>query len=353
MSDGSDERDAVIQHNINRFDVSSFPYLLQPGINDEASHFFFPPEKHDFTALALKPDHTSRPLRVDGLGRLVFDSFHPLFSQAQDFLITIAEPVSRPTFIHEYRLTTHSLYAAVSMGLTTSDIISGLDRFSKYSLPSNVVQYIRHCGKSYGMVRMVLKNNKYMLEAKDLELLQTLLNDPIIGPCRAHAEDEIRPASKTPQGVPIAGSKEINDIQQVRAIADIPTIGAGQETSSTAEAMYDTLSDESDGEESSDIHLFQIKDDMTGVVAQRCLALHYPMLEEYDFKNDHINPNLDMDLRPGTQIRPYQEQSLTKMFGNGRAMSGIIVLPCGAGKTLVGVTAACTNSEGRRCPCNE
>ncbi len=31
---------------------------------------------------------------------------------------------------------------------------------------------------------------------------------------------------------------------------------------------------------------------------------------------------------------------MAKMFGNGRARSGIIVLPCGAGKTLVGVTAA-------------
>ena len=30
------------------------------------------------------------------------------------------------------------------------------------------------------------------------------------------------------------------------------------------------------------------------------------------------------------------------MFGNGRARSGIIVLPCGAGKTLTGVTAAST-----------
>ena len=37
-----------------------------------------------------------------------------------------------------------------------------------------------------------------------------------------------------------------------------------------------------------------------------------------------------------------QEKSLRKMFGNGRARSGVIVLPCGAGKTLVGVTAACT-----------
>jgi len=30
------------------------------------------------------------------------------------------------------------------------------------------------------------------------------------------------------------------------------------------------------------------------------------------------------------------------MFSNGRARSGIIVLPCGAGKTLVGITAAST-----------
>ena len=30
------------------------------------------------------------------------------------------------------------------------------------------------------------------------------------------------------------------------------------------------------------------------------------------------------------------------MFSNGRARSGVIVLPCGAGKTLVGITAACT-----------
>ena len=30
------------------------------------------------------------------------------------------------------------------------------------------------------------------------------------------------------------------------------------------------------------------------------------------------------------------------MFGNGRARSGIIVLPCGAGKTFVGIAAATT-----------
>ena len=39
------------------------------------------------------------------------------------------------------------------------------------------------------------------------------------------------------------------------------------------------------------------------------------------------------------------------MFGNGRARSGIIVLPCGAGKTLTGVTAAQTIKKSCVCLC--
>lgn len=75
---------------------------------------------------------------------------------------------------------------------------------------------------------------------------------------------------------------------------------------------------------------------------QRCLpgGLNYPMLEEYDFRNDASNPTLAVELKPHVSHRPYQEKSLAKMFGNGRARSGVIVLPCGAGKSLVGVSAA-------------
>jgi DNA excision repair protein ERCC-3 len=77
-------------------------------------------------------------------------------------------------------------------------------------------------------------------------------------------------------------------------------------------------------------------------VKKRCLpdGLNYPMLEEYDFRNDTTSPDLPFELKPGTKIRDYQQKCLNKMFGNGRARSGIIVLPCGAGKTLAGVAAA-------------
>jgi len=36
-------------------------------------------------------------------------------------------------------------------------------------------------------------------------------------------------------------------------------------------------------------------------------------------------------------MRPYQERAMNNIFIEGKARSGLIVLPCGAGKTLVGI----------------
>ena len=84
-------------------------------------------------------------------------------------------------------------------------------------------------------------------------------------------------------------------------------------------------------------------------VKEACNKRNLPLIEEYDFKKDNHNPkcpNFDIELKSSTQVRSYQEQGLSKMFSNGRALSGVIVLPCGAGKTLVGITAACTIKKG-------
>ena len=96
---------------------------------------------------------------------------------------------------------------------------------------------------------------------------------------------------------------------------------------------------------------FQIRGEAVGQVKRQAIELDYPLMEEYDFRNDQVNPNVPMDLKPHTRIRRYQERSLAKMFGNGRGRSGIIVLPCGAGKTLTGVTAAQTIKKSVVCLC--
>ena len=72
-----------------------------------------------------------RPLWVCPDGRVYLESFSKIYKQAYDFLIAIAEPVCRPKLVHEYVLTAHSLYAAVSVGLETQTIIAVLDRLSK------------------------------------------------------------------------------------------------------------------------------------------------------------------------------------------------------------------------------
>lgn len=52
-------------------------------------------KKRDFTKLELKPDHINRPLWACADGRIFLETFSPLYKQAYDFLIAIAEPVCR------------------------------------------------------------------------------------------------------------------------------------------------------------------------------------------------------------------------------------------------------------------
>ena len=70
--------------------------------------------------------------------------------------------------------------------------------------------------------------------------------------------------------------------------------------------------------------------------------LDFPLAEEYDFRRDHSTATLPIDLRPSTKIRNYQEKSLCQKCSATVALVQIIVLPCGAGKTLTAIVAAST-----------
>ena len=94
---------------------------------------------------------------------------------------------------------------------------------------------------------------------------------------------------------------------------------------------------------------FEVDQDQLETLQKRTMDLEFPLLAEYDFRHDTVNADINIDLKPNAVLRPYQEKSLRKMFGNGRARSGLIVLPCGAGKSLVGVTACCTVRKKSHC----
>ncbi|CCE63123.1 hypothetical protein TPHA_0E00270 [Tetrapisispora phaffii CBS 4417] len=302
---------------------TDLPADFQP---DAVSSMF---RSHDFSYLKLRPDHASRPIWISPSdGRVILESFSPLAEQAQDFLVTIAEPVSRPSHIHEYRITAYSLYAAVSVGLETEDIVSVLDRLSKVPVAPSIINFIKSATVSYGKVKLVIKHNRYFVETSQAEILQMLLKDSVIGPLRIDADQ-----NQQNQGI-IRKDGEVSAIERNVNPDDVESVF------SAVVGGDNELEEEDDDLDA--VHAFEIANQSVELVKKRCQEIDYPVLEEYDFRNDNRNPDLDIDLKPSTQIRPYQEKSLSKMFGNGRARSGIIVLPCGAGKTLVGITAACT-----------
>ncbi|XP_076272676.1 ATP-dependent DNA helicase hay [Rhynchophorus ferrugineus] len=300
--------------------------------------------------MILKPDNNSRPLWVAPNGHIFLESFSPVYKHAHDFLIAISEPVCRPEHIHEYKLTAYSLYAAVSVGLQTNDIVEYLKRLSKTSVPDGIVEFIKLCTLSYGKVKLVLKHNKYFVESPHPEILQKLLKDPVIQECRLR-----RTAEEEGDGF----------ITQVQDKKNIPSFGAkpGTSTDPNSEGtpvpdditnFYEKMDNEEEEEEDTSLQTvsFEVNQEKIEVIQKRCIELEYPLLAEYDFRNDTVNADINIDLRPSAVLRPYQEKSLRKMFGNGRARSGVIVLPCGAGKSLVGVTACCTVRKRALVLCN-
>ncbi|WUR03051.1 DNA repair helicase RAD25 [Vairimorpha necatrix] len=234
-------------------------------------------QKHQFPTeeLILKENHQDHTLWINYDALIILETFKNNSTQASHFLIAIAEPVSRPKYIHEYQLTSYSLYAAVSVGLSTDDILTTLSHFSKNFMPRSVKNFIIECTLSYGKIKLLIRFSKYFIEASNKEILNKLLNDQVIRNNLTISEDNV----------------EVTNVELIK---------------------------------------------------KRCIEIDYPLIEEYDFRNDDTLENLEIDLKPSTIIRSYQETCLNKMFCNGRARSGIIVLPCGSGKTLVGITALTT-----------
>lgn len=292
--------------------------------------------------MELRPDHSSRPLWVAADGHIFLEAFSPVYKHAHDFLIAISEPVCRPHHIHEYMLTSYSLYAAVSVGLQTQDIIEYLRRLSKTTIPDGIIEFIKLCTVSYGKVKLVLKHNRYFVESPFPDVLQKLLKDSTIQQCRLRrdAEDDT--------DLSVVARDVLSTTLPNKPSQNVPEDKADDKAQKAAEvpeditAFYEKMEKEDDDVEDTQTVSFEVNQDHIETLQKRCIELEYPLLAEYDFKNDTVNPDIHVDLKPSAILRPYQEKSLRKMFGNGRGRSGVIVLPCGAGKSLVGVTACCT-----------
>ncbi|KHN99518.1 DNA repair helicase RAD25 [Metarhizium album ARSEF 1941] len=84
------------------------------------------------------------------------------YQLAHDFL-TMAESLSRPMFMHERALATHSLHVAVSVGIGIGISPSPTECpgvFSQDAPADEIRSFITSCTQSHGRVKLVLKNTK-------------------------------------------------------------------------------------------------------------------------------------------------------------------------------------------------
>lgn len=272
------------------------------ALRDAATaHFTTDGQVTDYSYLPLEKDNAGRPLWVLNDGRIILEAFSPIASQAEDFLVTIAEPITRPEHIHEYKMTPYSLYAAVSVGLESREMIETLAKLSKVPIPAEVVTFIEDCTSSFGKVKLVLKHNRYFIESRHLDILQKLLEDKVIEAAR------ISPVERGQEA--ILGRKDNQAVDDkivvlAGAAAEEPeaslsaTTGlVDSEASLIANKDLETETDNDDLNSDEDIlHSFEIKREDLELVRQRCNDIGYPLQEEYDFRNDTVNPNMEIDL---------------------------------------------------------
>lgn len=170
-------------------------------------------------------------------------------------------------------------------------------------------------------------------------MLQKLLKDPVIQQCRLKRDetdlgDNFITNVTDKKAVPSFGAKAAGAAPAPGTdTTDKPAEGATTTVPDDITNFYDKIDNEEDEDEANlKTVSFEVNQEKIEVLQKRCIEIEHPLLAEYDFRNDTINPDINIDLKPAAVLRPYQEKSLRKMFGNGRARSGVIVLPCGAGR---------------------
>ena len=176
---------------------------------------------HNYADMTLKPDHQNRPIWItpDEPPMVYLEAFSPHYQGAYDFLVAIGEPVSRPKWIHSYRLTEDSLYAAVALSLNTEKIMKTLTRLCKTAVPPQVESYINKCTYTFGKAKLVLKDNVFHVESQFPDVLRELLKNPVIAAARI-TEAEALALGTGSSGTGAAGKANADGFLEARVDAE-------------------------------------------------------------------------------------------------------------------------------------
>ncbi len=221
------------------------------------------------------------PLIVQSDKTLLLEVDNSKYGDARDLIGRFAELVKSPEHIHTYKISNLSLWNAAASGMTAQDITDALEEYSKYDLPENIKVDINDYISRYGRLKLKKEDGMLILTSEDSLLITEIWNNKRVKPYLF---------------------KKLDDI---------------------------TL---------------EIDPSMRGHIKQALTEIGFPAEDLAGYVSGEF---LDAKLRDIAQsgiafkLRDYQAEAIDAFYAGGSVYggSGTIVLPCGAGKTLVGMAA--------------
>ncbi len=220
-----------------------------------------------------------RPLIVQGDKTVLLEVENKLYEQARDALARFAELEKSPEHIHTYRITPLSLWNAAAAGMTANHVIKVLHDFGKYDLPGNVRVDVHDYIARYGRIKLIKRDGNLLLESTDALLLTEITHNRRVSPF-------------------ILGQL--------------------------------------------DSHTLVVSPSDRGRIKQALVNIGFPAEDLAGYVEGSPLPvGLLAVARSGLpfSLRRYQTEAVDVFHAAGAARggSGVIVLPCGAGKTMVGM----------------
>jgi len=221
----------------------------------------------------------SNPVIVQSDRSILLEVDHPLHAEARDVLAQFAELEKSPEHIHTYRLSPLSLWNAASGGMSAQEILELLTRYSKYDIPVNVAVDIREYVSRYGRVKLIREGDALLLTSNDAALIAEIIHHKRTQPFL---------------------------LRQLSS------------------------------------HTIQVDASRRGHIKQALIHIGFPA---EDLAGYTEGSPLPLKLRSKTlqrkdfEPRKYQYAASAAYYAGGAPSggSGVVVLPCGAGKTIVGL----------------
>lgn len=268
------------------------------------------------------------PLIVQGDRSLLLDVHAPLAEECRNALIPFAELEKSPEHLHTYKLTPLSLWNAASAGFSAQDAIDVLQKYARYDVPQSIVMWITEISSRFGKIKLI--------QGPDIET-ETLnaSGEKIIEHYLYLVADSI-PVYKE-----IAANQSVKKLIEYKLPEE-----KNKANDSTSLSEEKTKADDNTSINSTIIpqpeNSFLIKLTDRGTIKQLLLQAGWPVKDEVPLTDGEP---LEISLRDVTAsgspltIREYQTASANALVGDKGPGTGFgtIVLPCGAGKTIVGM----------------